>query len=152
VVPEAYELTLRHGSVLDQRDVDEFIADVAKTQKLTADEAQSAFAAYEQSLLDQSAKLQAQLVADAEIGGANLANTQRDVKRLIDRYVPETTPEGLELRAFLHKSGLGNAAPLVRLLARAGKEMAEDRPIPADMPRGSITPNMVELFYGKPQA
>jgi hypothetical protein len=152
VVPDTYELTRRQGSVLDQRDVDEFIAEVARQQQLTADEAQSAFAAYEQSLLDQSAKLQAQLVADAEVGGAHLANTQRDVKRLIDRFVPETTPEGQELRGFLHKSGLGNAVPLVRLLARIGKEMAEDRPVPADMPRGSITPGMVELFYGKPQA
>lgn len=151
-MPDSYELTRRQGSVLDQRDIDEFVAEVAKKQSLTADEAQSAFAAYEQSLLDQSARLQAQLVADGEVGGAHLEQTQRDVKRLIDRFVPETTLEGQELRGFLHKSGLGNAVPLVRLLARIGKGLAEDRPVPADLPRGSITPSMVELFYGKPQA
>lgn len=151
-MPDTYELTRRQGSVLDQTDVAQFIDEVAKKQGLTADEAQSAFAAYEQSLLDQSARLQAQLIADSEVGGTNLATTQRDVKRVMDRFVPESTPEGLELRAFLNKSGLGNAVPLIRLLARVGREMAEDRPVPASLPAGSITPSMVELFYGKPQA
>ena len=147
MVPESYTLSLSQGSVLDDADVAD-VARMAKAEQLTQEEASAALAAYEQQLLDQGTRFRTELEADSELGGANLATTQRDVKRALDTLVPETTAEGQATRAFLHKSGLGNQVHLLRLLSRAGKAMGEDRPIAA--PATSTKPiDMVELFYGK---
>jgi hypothetical protein len=148
VVPESYTLTLQQNTVLDQSDVAEISA-MAKQQGLTNDEAQAALVAYEQSLRDQSARFRTELEADTELGGAHLANTQRDVLRALDKLVPAATAEGQALRSFLNKSGLGNQPHLVRLLARAGKAMGEDTPVLTSVPRGESPKDIVELFYGK---
>jgi hypothetical protein len=148
VVPESYTLSLPQNTVLDQSDVAEISA-MAKQQGLTNDEAQAALGAYEQSLRDQSTKFRSELEADTELGGAHLAQTQRDVLRALDKLVPASTAEGQALRTFLNKSGLGNQAHLVRLLARAGKAMGEDTPVLTSVPRGETQKDIVELFYGK---
>jgi hypothetical protein len=150
VIPESYALSLSQGSVLDQADVADVVA-LAKQQQFTQEEAQAALAAYEQQLLEQGTKFRTELEADAELGGAHLATTQRDVKRALDTLVPETTAEGKAVRAFLHKSGLGNQVHLLRVLARAGKAMGEDRPVAA--PASTTKPiDFVDLFYGSGNA
>lgn len=148
VVPERYELTLAAGSVLDASDVTE-VARIAREQQLTQDEAVSALRDYEKTLIEQSTKLRAELEADPVVGGQNLAQTQREVARALDTFAPASTAEGQALRQFLNKSGLSNSLHLVRLLQKAGKAMGEDVPVPTAMPRGTTTPSMVELFYGK---
>jgi hypothetical protein len=148
VVPESYTLSLPQGSVLDQGDIDE-IAALAKREQYTNEEAQAALAAYEKSLLEQGTRYRTELEADSELGGSNLAHTQRDVKRALDLLVPENTTEGKALRTFLHKSGLGNHAGLLRVLARAGKAMGEDRPLASAATTQNPPVDMVELFYGK---
>jgi hypothetical protein len=150
VVPESYTLTLPQNTVLDASDVAE-IAALAKAQQLTQAEAEAALTAYEQSLREQSGKFRAELEADTEVGGANLATAQRDAQRALDKFVPATTPEGASLRQFLTKSGLGNSLHLVRLLARAGRAMGEDTPVLTAVDRGAPQRDIVELFYGKQQ-
>jgi hypothetical protein len=148
VVPERYELALAQGSVLDAGDIAE-VSRIARDQQLTQDEAVMALRSYESALVEQSTKFRAELEADPTIGGAQLVHTQRDAQRALDTFSPASTPEGAALRQFLNKSGLTNSVHLVRLLAAAGRAMGEDRPIAQAPARGTTTPDLVELFYGK---
>jgi hypothetical protein len=147
VVPESYELVVPVGSSLDAEDVAEVMA-MAKAEKLTQEEAQAALVSYAQGLTRQADTYRTQLEADAELGGPKLAETQRHVTRALEALVPASTAEGAALRTFLHKSGLGNNPHLVRVLARAGAALAEDKGPPALAGSPGGGKSIVELFYG----
>lgn len=146
VVPEHYELAVPANSGLDAGDL-EAVRNMAREHKLTQDEAVEALNAYASTLTSQSNAFRQELEADREIGGANLADTQRHVARALDQFVPATTPEGQALRTFLNKSGLGNNLHLARAFARIGKAMGEDTPIGAAGRQPQPTVDIASLLY-----
>jgi len=92
------------------------------------------------SLAAQHVQFRTQLEAHPEIGGAHLEAAQQNAVRALDRFLPATSPEGQQLRTAMNKSGYGDYAPLVVLLSRIGKAMAEDRPIGGGGGAGGVDP------------
>lgn len=124
--PERYELRLPEQTLLDQSDL-EATAALAKAEKWTNEQAQAALDAMHTGIVQQTARLRAELDAHPEVGGANLEHAQLMANRFMERYLPER--ELLDrLRRDMNKSGHGNYLPLVVLFARAGKAMSEDQP------------------------
>lgn len=130
VAPVTYTLTLPPGGVVDDSDVQAITA-LATAKQWTNEQAQAALAEYNDSLVQQSAAFRAELDAHPEIGGTKFPVAQEHAQRVLDKFLPATAPEGAAFRQALNKSGYGNYAPLMLLLSRIGKAMAEDRPIAA---------------------
>lgn len=126
--PEQYELTLPDGGPLEASDLEAFAA-LARAKGWTNEEAQTALAEHAHALTAQSERFLTELKSHAEVGGDHLAVAQQQANTVLDRFLPAESPEGQVLRSGLHKSGYGNWTPLVLLLARIGKAMAEDRPL-----------------------
>lgn len=124
--PERYELRLPDRSPLDQADLDAVVVRARKAG-LTNAEAQATVDDLHQTLTTQMQTFRTELEGDSELGGAQLEATQLQAKRFMDRFLPESEPDGRRLREAINKSGYGNWAPLVRMLARAGKAMGEDQ-------------------------
>jgi len=144
-VPAAYTLTLPTGGRLDQADV-EAIRAVATAKQWTNDEAQAALTEMSTALDEQSTRFRTQLDADTEIGGTNLEQAQAHAMRALDRFLPSTTEEGAAFRLAMTKSGYGNYAPFVKLLARIGKAMSEDSPVIGGPPGGARRSQADVLF------
>lgn len=110
-----------------------YFVEVAKASGWSAEDAQAEVAAHvtrEKARIAQlSGKWADETKADTEIGGDKLSTTQRNVKAALDRFLPETEPDGKALRAALNAGGYGNWRPFVKLLARIGKAMSEDSPL-----------------------
>jgi hypothetical protein len=126
-VPDRYELRLPDQSPLDQTDV-EAITKIAKDKGWSNEQAQGALAEMHSTLVAQTQGFRTELDADREVGGAQLEVAQVKAKAVLDRFLPESEPDGVRLRAAINKSGYGNWVPLVKLLARIGKAMGEDQP------------------------
>lgn len=130
---------------MDEEDLAEATR-LAKDAGWTQQEAE-AFLAEQVALRQQTAaRLLAQLQAHPEVGGSRLAATQVAVQRVLDRFLPASSPEGAALRRNLNKTGLGNYPPLVVLLARIGQAMAEDQ-VPVGHAAGR-TRAAEEVLYG----
>ena len=61
-----------------------------------------------------------EVLADPEIGGANLEKTQAIAARALDALAPP------EFRSFLNETGLGNHPAMVRFVYNVGKAISED--------------------------
>lgn len=87
---------------------------------------------------------------DPEIGGEKMQTTLQDAKRALDRFA---TPE---LKALIEYPsadnprglGLGNHPELVRLFARIGKAMAEDRIVTGNGNGADARRDPAEILYG----
>ncbi len=133
--PDKYELALPDGGPLDAADLDAFTA-VAKEKGWTNEQAQAALTEHAEALVAQAHRFLTETQAHTEIGGDKLAVAQQHARAVLDKFLPADSPEGQVLRSGLDKTGYGNWTPLVLLLARIGKAMAEDSPI-ADGARAS---------------
>ena len=136
MVPASYTLTVPTGGPLDQADV-EAIRAMATAKQWTNEEAQAALTEMSDELTAQSTRFRTQLDADPEIGGTQLEQAQVHATRALDRFLPSTTEEGAAFRMAMAKSGYGNYAPFVKLLARIGKAMSEDAPVIGGPPGGA---------------
>jgi hypothetical protein len=147
--PDKYELTLPEGGLVDQADVAQ-IETIARANNWTNDQAQAALTEHAASLKAQSERFLTDLRKHAEIGGDNLAASQQRANAVLDKFLPADSPEGQALRSDLNKSGYGNYAPLVLLLARIGKSMSEDTPFAAGAQRSTSAPkrDAAAVLYG----
>ena len=128
--PEKYEFVAPEGMTLDETAIGKF-EPIARELNLTQEQANKLVALHaEQAAEGQKAhdaawtktqeNWKASIVADKEFGGAVLETTARDANLALTKFA---TPEDI---SELQRLGLGNCPPLVKLLARAGKLMAED--------------------------
>lgn len=139
-VPEKYELKLPKDSPLDSKSDVEKIVAYAKAQGFSNEQAQK--------LLDHQHDLASGLMsrqhetfndtvegwatqtwADPELGGVNKDATQKNLKRVMDRFAPETSAFGAGFRKVLTESGYGNHPEWVRFINAIGKAMGEDKPL-----------------------
>lgn len=127
--PAKYELTVSQADAAfaDAEDLKTFEA-YAREQAMTQEEA--ATFVTDQIALRRGAhsRLFEAVKAHPEIGGANLEAAQRRANAVLDRFLPTSDTDGAMLRRDLNRLGLSNYPPLVKLLARVGAAMADDRP------------------------
>ena len=149
--PEKYDFVAPEGMTLDETAIGKF-EPLARELNLTQEQANKLVALHaEQAAEGQKTheaawtKTQedwrASIAADKEFGGDTLTTTTRDANLALTKFA---TPEDV---AELQRLGLGNCPPLVKLLVRAGKLMAEDK-----MHFGGTTTDLksdAEVFYGK---
>src|SRR5262245_17473288 len=138
VAPETYTLTLPQGGVVDASDITTVTA-MAKERGWTNDQAQAALNEINTSLVSQAQAFRVELDAHPEIGGTKFAVAQESAFRVLDRFLPQSSPEGTAFRTALNKSGYGNYAPLMLLLSRIGAAMKEDKPLSGPA-TGAATP------------
>ncbi len=150
VVPDAYNLKLPDGSLLDAKILEQ-VASFAKEKKLTNEEAQAVLEresamiasyvdAQKQTLVQRQKEWVETIKADKEIGGDGMNQTIEMAKRVVDRYGSDS------LKKALNDSGLGNHPELVRFVARIGKAMSEDQlVIPGAASAGKRT--LEDIFY-----
>lgn len=150
-VPEKYELKLPDGSLLDPKAI-EGIAAFAKEQGLSQTqaekllmrdhEAMARFVEGQNEQLQKSSQQWAEQVKeDQEIGGEKLQESLDSARRFIKQFGSE------KLVSELETSGLGNHPELVRLCARAGKLLANDKLVTGNA--GNASKSIEEVFYGK---
>jgi hypothetical protein len=135
--------------VVDASDI-ETVTGMAKERGWSHEQAQTALNELNANLLAQSQAFRVTLDAHPEIGGTKFAAAQERATRVLDKFLPSTSPEGIEFRLALNKSGYGNYAPLMLLMSRIGAAMGEDRPI-GGSPTSAATPpapqSTAELLY-----
>lgn len=99
---------------------------------------------------EQAAELRAtlarELQADPEVGGKKLDESRSFAAKAIAHFIPDAA-ERSEFSTFLNESGLGNNRFLMRLVAGAGRTLAEAS-TPASAGDAAERSNS-ELFYGK---
>lgn len=154
VVPEKYELKPSKDSKLDQAHVDG-IAEYAKANQMTNEQAQKLLARDEQLMAAQVAKQEAEMKevpnkwlelakSDKEFGGDKFAESAEVSKRAMEKW---GTPEFMQI---MNETGLGNHPELIRVFVRLGKAMAEDKLVkPGAQVGGAKSPE--DIFYGKQQ-
>lgn len=132
--PVELKLTVPEGAedLVSQAQLDYF-TEVAKASGWSAEDAKAELTAHvdreKARIAAQSERWATETKADTEVGGDNLSTTQRNVKAALDRFLPESEPDGKLFRTALNTGGYGNWRPFVKLLARIGKAMGEDSPI-----------------------
>lgn len=140
--PIEYKLTIPDGSLLDKTDADGVVAFATK-HKLAPEAAQEiltarhallteAYAAQKSANDAYIAQYDVTLKADAEFGGANLDATKAAAQRVLQKF-----DVGGEFLSLLKTTNQESLPPLVRMLARIGKAMGEDK---APQGSGSTTP------------
>lgn len=130
--PEKYEVfTLKEGLVVDQPAMDSFMP-IAKELNLTQDQAQK-LVDFQSELVQQSVKAEHEAwdtlladwvkgaKADIEIGGLGFNDAVAHAGRAIKVF---GTPE---LKAALDATGVGNHPEFIRVFARIGKAISEDK-------------------------
>lgn len=77
-------------------------------------------------LTAQNESFRAETMADKDLGGDHLVETQRLANLAIDRIFPKTDVHRDGFLAFLNRGGANNNIHVVRALSRIGQMMAED--------------------------
>lgn len=148
-----YDLKLPEKTSLVQADLDRIAAD-AKARGLTNEQAQAELKAQNetaQAIVDRQAtmlqetrtKWVEQIKADKELGGDNLATTQRLSMLPVEKFM---TPE---LRTFLRETGYGDHPEVVRFLVKLGKAMSEDKPVGGLGGGGGDKKSVADVLYGQ---
>lgn len=84
------------------------------------------------------------LKTDKDFGGAKLPETHADVARVMKKYGDDK-----ELRQMLDETGWGDHPGLVKLIARIGRDMREDKLV-SGQPGAGGKKTLPELLYGSP--
>ena len=152
VVPEKYELKLPENTRLSPEFVDK-VSLYAKEKQLTNEMAQEILnreAAAVDGYYNQHVQLFEKTVEtwkqdamkDPEIGGDGFTKNVELAHRALEKFSTPAFKDALET------TGYGNHPELIRIFARIGKLMAEDRMVvPGAQTGGSKT--YEEIFYGK---
>jgi hypothetical protein len=150
--PLVYELKLPEGSTLDKSAIEKVVS-FAKEKGLSPEVAQSVLEREHLALDSYTKGLDAQFKAtqeewvkqiqsDKEIGGEKFKENIEIAHRAVKRFADE------EFFKALDASGFGNHPGLVKVFARVGKLLAEDKAvIPGPQAGGRVS--MEEKFYGK---
>lgn len=129
--PEKYELKIPKDSLLSQADIDK-VSSFAKEKGLSNDVAQTLLEQRSQAVADfhsgQLAALETRKTewlesckTDKEIGGEKFNENAELASRVINHYASE------DLKKQLNETGLGNYPELVRMIARIGRDIGEDK-------------------------
>jgi hypothetical protein len=125
--PEAYTFTAPDGVTLDPGAVEAFTP-VAQELKLSQEQAQRLVGVYADLQQRQAEAHTAQrdqwareVVADKELGGAKMVQQVEAANKVLKQF---GTPG---LNEILQTTGLCNHPEMIRLLARVGREVADDR-------------------------
>lgn len=161
VVPEKYDLKLPDGAPLDAAHL-EAVASFAKDAKLPQDVAQKMVErdvqmvaqVFEKAQADWKAKTEAWLESsktDKEIGGDKFTPMTKAANDVIAKY---GSPE---LRKLMDETGAGNHPEFIRIFARLGQAMADDKmTLPAGggtgAPAGDVYQRAASQLYGNPAA
>jgi len=124
------------------------IAALAQQHQWTKEEAQAALDAAHAHVVEQRAAMSARLQTHPEVGGERTAAAQAAAIRALDRFLPATTPEGIEFRKYMNATGLGNWPPAVVLLSRIGQAMGEDGMVVRDSTMTPAVVDPVQRLYG----
>jgi hypothetical protein len=150
-VPEKYDFKLDDGSLLDAAYVEQF-SQFAKEKKLTQDQAQEFLQREAQALNTFVAKQQQefekvqaewvnQIKNDSEIGGEKFNQSIELAHRALKQFASDSFLKELET------TGYGNHPELVRVFAKIGNMIKEDKMISPSAAGG--TRSIEEIFYGK---
>lgn len=150
-VPEKYDFKLDDGSLLDAAYVEQF-SQFAKEKKLTQDQAQEflqreaqALNSFVQKQQQEFEKVQAewvnQIKNDSEIGGEKFNQSIELAHRALKQFASDSFLKELET------TGYGNHPELVRVFAKIGNMIKEDKMISPSAAGG--TRSIEEIFYGK---
>lgn len=126
VVPETYEFKAPEGTTLDQAVMDKFtplFKEAGLTQELAqklVDEYASMQKAQVEAWGKQQSDWATEFKADKEFGGDNAEASLRSANAAWTKFA---TKEEIEA---VHRFGLGNFPPMVKILSRVGRLMAED--------------------------
>lgn len=131
VIPEKYDLKLPDGAHLDASAI-EAVSAQAKALKLTNEQAQALLTEQDKAVAQYAAKQQAEwaeqgqkwvaeIKADPEIGGATFDASISKAKQAVEKFGTPAFREALE------STGLGNHPEVVRVFARIGRAMSEDK-------------------------
>ncbi len=151
VVPEKYDLKMPEGSPLKPEYLEK-ISSYAKEKKLSNDQAQELLQ-QQHSVVDEFLKQQVtefeqtasawkeQAMKDPEIGGEAFTKNVELAHRALEQF---GTPQ---FRAELSATGYGNHPELVRIFARIGKKMADDKMVVPGAQTGGNR-SYEDVFYG----
>jgi hypothetical protein len=156
---EATALVLPEGFALDQKSSRTFLEIMNNQQLSPADRANALLnlqaelsratsEAGSREREEQQQTWRQEVENDPVYGGANLPVTLANVGRVMDRFAPLTTPEGLAIREAFDRTGAGNNPAIVRFLANLGKDYAEPTPNPVPTPTALNGKSTAELMYG----
>lgn len=151
VVPEKYELKAPEGSLLKQDELDQ-VAALAKergldnegAQKLVDERSQlkGGFLADQQKEFSQiRAQWQQDWINDKEFGGEKAKENAEIAKRFVDRYADA------DVKKAFDDFGFGDHPGLVRMFAKAGKAMAEDKHVAEGKPSTSDLFEAKDVLY-----
>lgn len=152
VVPEKYELKLSEGSLLAPEAVQK-IEEFAKANKLSQEKAQELLTREEtlikshvdSQLNAHNERIESWKVAaskDKEIGGEAFGQNAELAKRAVEKF------GSAELKQMLDATGFGNHPEVIRVFARIGKAMSEDKIISGGAPPSAPKKSIAEKFYG----
>lgn len=152
-VPEdgKYQLTMPEGVTLDQALLDKLAPDF-KAAGLTHKQAQALADKYiEQQRADGQAQVEAwqkmtsdwvnEAKADAEIGGPKWDATVKAATGVVAKFGNEKFSE------FLNSSGAGNHPEMIRLMAKVGAVIGEDRPAISETPNAAKPLDTSAVLY-----
>lgn len=168
-LPTYEAFTLPDGFQMDDAKLGEFTKELGEFQNLTKAD-QKAVQEFGQRLVDRHIALtqehQQRLVehftttwekqkndwkdafeADPEIGGNRKDTTLKAAKEFIRTYGGDES-QRKEISKLMNETGIGNHPALIRLLAKAGEQLAEGRPLPAQKPPAAPQ-SKVDKRYGK---
>lgn len=160
---KSIKLEVPKDSKLVQTDIDRISA-IVREKGLSKAEADILVAEANQTALAYETRMQASakeqqegwikaIQDDPEIGGDNLAVTQKNAQRVIDTFMPSTKgADGKEvlhpMRVMLRETGFGNHPEVVKFLNRVGLAMGEDKGPNGGGP-ASGTKSAESILYGE---
>lgn len=149
--PTSYKLKLPEKSLLSKDHVKD-VAEYAKKNKLTQEQAQAVLDRESKivgsfmdrktaELQEMSVKWIDDVMADEEIGGDNADQSVLDSNRALNKF---GTPAFKEI---LKQTGYGNHPELIRIFARIGRAMGEDRFVDQKKPKGAQK-SRADILFG----
>lgn len=154
VVPEKYDLKMPEGSALPES-VLNHITEQAKAKGMSNEEAQAevnreneAVSRYTGELMkkvtEQKTAWVQEVHKDPEIGGNNYQAAITNAQRALNAHgTPELVQE-------LNRTGYGNNKEIIRLLARVGSKMADDKAVMPGASGGAAKKSALEVLYDNP--
>lgn len=151
-----YDLKLKDGTFLDAKEVEQ-VTEQAKKLGLNQDQAQAlldakddaklAFAQHQKTTLDARAEeWVTEVKNDPELGGDGYNENVENAKRFVQKFGSDS------FRKTLEDTKLGSHPELIRVFARAGKMLAEDKTVfPGSKGSGTEKRPIEDILYGDPK-
>ncbi len=147
--PDKYELVSPKDALFDPIDL-KAIETFARSQNWSQDDAQNYLNAQGAYVAERNAGFLEALTADKELGGTNLAETQRLAEAGLNKVLPKGDKQNDATRELLQRSGYGNHPLIVRVWRLIGKLTDEDKHISGRDGGGDKAPQrLADRMYPK---